>query len=236
MIIVLRKRTLILCFAVVALIAFILSSGRGETLYVLSYLSSGNPIYKGDESQPRVAFECNVVWGTEYVPAMLDIFKQHGIKITFFIGGQWAEQNPELLKRMVQEGHELGNHGYSHKYHSKLNLEQNREEIMKAEKAIERITGVKTRLFAPPYGDFNKTTLQAAQSLGYKTIMWSIDTIDWRGDGVDSIIKRVFKNPHNGAFILMHPTEDTIKALPVIINGLRQRGYEIGRISDLLNE
>jgi len=66
--------------------------------------------------------------------------------------------------------------------------------------------------------------------------MWSIDTIDWRGDGVDSIINRVFKNPHNGAFVLMHPTEDTIKALPIIIQGLRQKGYEIGRISDLLNE
>lgn len=236
MIIILRKRTLVLCFAVVVLVAFILYSGHGEALRVFNYLSAGNPIYKGDDSRPRVAFECNVVWGTEYVPAMLDIFKQHNIKITFFIGGQWAEQNPELLKRMVQEGHELGNHGYSHKYHSRLNLEQNKDEIIKAEKVIERIAGVKTRLFAPPYGDFNKTTLQAAHSLGYKTIMWSIDTIDWRGDGVDSIIRRVFKNPHNGAFILMHPTEDTIKALPVIINGLQQRGYEIVRVSDLLKE
>ncbi|MBM7581433.1 putative sporulation protein (polysaccharide deacetylase family) [Caldicoprobacter guelmensis] len=236
MIIILRKRTLVLGFAVVALIGFILYSGHGEAHHVFNYLSTGNPIYKGDDSQPRIAFECNVVWGTEYIPAMLDILKQHNVKITFFIGGQWAEQNPELLKRMVQEGHELGNHGYSHKYHSRLNLEQNKDEIIKAEEAIERVVGVKTRLFAPPYGDFNKTTLQAAHSLGYKTIMWSIDTIDWRGDGVDSIIRRVFKNPHNGAFILMHPTEDTIKALPVIINGLQQRGYEIVRVSDLLKE
>ncbi len=231
--IVVKKRTIFLCVTAVILVTFLFSIGWGRTLSVLNYLT-GNPIYKGDENKPQVAFECNVVWGTEYVPLMLDIFKENNIKITFFIGGAWAKQNPDLLKRMINEGHEIGNHGYDHKYHSKLNLEDNRKEIIRTEMVIKEIAGIKTRLFAPPYGDFNKTTLQAAQSLGYKTIMWSIDTIDWRRDGAHKITERVLKNPHNGAFILMHPTEDTVKALPGIINQLGQGGYQIGTISDLL--
>ena len=64
--------------------------------------------------------------------------------------------------------------------------------------------------------------------------MWSIDTIDWRGDGVDAIVNRALKNPHNGAFILIHPTEDTIEALPIIIKGLKEKKYEIGTVSEVL--
>jgi peptidoglycan/xylan/chitin deacetylase (PgdA/CDA1 family) len=105
-------------------------------------------------------------------------------------------------------------------------LNRTGKEILDTEKEIESITAIKTRLFAPPYGEFNDTTLKAADSLGYKTIMWSIDTIDWRRDGVDKIIHRVMKNPHNGALVLMHPTADTVTALPIIIEGLAKPGLQ----------
>lgn len=229
------KRDAIINLAIIAVFLFLLIMvNEGGQLDVLNQFTL-NPIYKGNENMPQVAFECNVVWGTEYVPQMLDIFRDKNVKITFFIGGQWAKENPDLLKRMVEEGHELGNHGYAHKHHSQLSFEENIREIQHTEQTIEEITGVKTVLFAPPYGEFNKTTLQAADSLGYKTIMWSIDTIDWRREGTDVILRRVLKNPHNGAFILMHPTEYTVKALPTMIDELRARGYEVGKISDLLN-
>lgn len=229
------KRDIYINLAIVAILLFLsIIVNDGKVIDVLNQVSL-NPIYKGNETMSRVAFECNVVWGTEYLPQMLDILRDKNVKITFFIGGQWAEDNPELLKRMVREGHELGNHGYAHKHHSQLSLEENRREIQRTEQIVEEITGVKTVLFAPPYGEFNKTTLQAADSLGYKTIMWSIDTIDWRREGTDIILKRVLKNHHNGAFILMHPTEYTVEALPIMIDELRKKGYEVGRISDLLN-
>jgi probable sporulation protein (polysaccharide deacetylase family) len=234
MIIILRKKRIVLFLSIALVIAIMLSIGWDETVDVLGY-TAVRPIYKGNPFLTRGAFECNVVWGTEYVPAMLDLLKEKNIRITFFIGGEWAAENPELLKRMVREGHELGNHGYHHKHHSDLSFKENCQEIIMTEEVIKEIAGVKTCLFAPPYGDFNNTTLQAADSLGYKTIMWSIDTIDWRRDGVENIVKRVIKNPHNGAFILMHPTEDTIKALPVIIDNLREKGFEIGCISDLIS-
>lgn len=197
-------------------------------------LIPSQPIYKGDENLKKVSFACNVVWGTEYIPPMLEILEKEDIQISFFIGGEWAKDNPELLQRMASKGHELGNHGYYHKHHSQLNLDENRREIIQTENIIQELTGIKTLLFAPPYGEFNHTTLEAADSLGYKTIMWSIDTIDWRREGAEVITNRVLKSPHNGAIILMHPVEDTVEALPIIIDGLRDRGFEIGKVSEIL--
>jgi len=231
----LRRNTILNLVIIVLLFVVLLSINAGDAMTVLNP-SYNEAIYKGNENRPLIALECNVVWGTEYIPPMLDILKEHDVKITFFIGGEWAKDNPDLLKRMAEEGHEIGNHGYSHKHHNSLNLDGNRKEIMDTEKVIEEVLGIKTRLFAPPYGEYNKTTLQAASSLGYQTIMWSIDTIDWRRDGTDKIIQRVMKNPHNGALILMHPTADTNKALPVIIERMRELGYRFSTVSDVLSD
>lgn len=192
------------------------------------------PLYKGDTSKPVVAFACNVVWGTEYIPDMLKLFKENNIKITFFVGGQWAKQNPDLLIQMVSEGHEIGNHGYNHKKPTQLSVEQNKKEILDTERVVSDITGIKTVLFAPPYGDYDERVVSLAKALGYKTIMWSIDTIDWRGDGYQTVINRVLKNPSNGDIILMHPTKDTLIALPTIIRELKRRGLTIGRVSDVI--
>ena len=192
------------------------------------------PLYQGNENRPYIAFQCNVVWGTEFVEPMLEIFHEKDVRITFNIGGEWAEQNPELLLHIYEAGHELGNHGYRHKHHSNLDLYGNRLEIQEAEDQIYAITGYRTRLFAPPYGDYSTVTVQAARSLGYQTIMWSIDTIDWRRDGTDKILGRVFKNPHNGALVLMHPTADTVRALPRMIDGIRELGFELKTVSETI--
>ena len=193
------RRSIIIHFLVISLLIMLLVFlNSGEAMSVLNRTLS-EPIYQGNSNKPVIAFECNVVWGTEYIAPMLDIFKENDIKITFFIGGEWAKDNEDLLRRMVAEGHEIGNHGYNHKHHSKLSLDENRKEILDTEKVIESITGIQTKLFAPPYGEYNDITIQAADSLGYRTIMWSIDTIDWRRDGTDKIIQRVLKKPHNGA-------------------------------------
>ncbi|MCL6613832.1 MAG: polysaccharide deacetylase family protein, partial [Firmicutes bacterium] len=108
-------------------------------------------------------------------------------------------------------------------------------EITDAEKAIEKITGKKTVLFAPPYGEFSELTLKAAESLNYKLIMWSIDTIDWKKPGVDYIVKKILKNADNGKIVLMHPTEDTVRALPVVIDNLQNQGYRITSVTELLS-
>ncbi len=208
--------------------------GSGKTIDALNE-TIGNPIYKGDSTQKAVAITVNVVWGNEYIGPMLDIFAKEGIKATFFIGGKWAQNNESLLMDIVNDGHEIGNHGYGHEHMSKLSYERNSEEIKRSADIIYGICGINPTLFAPPYGEFNNTTLKAANDLGCKTIMWSVDTIDWRGDGVDKIISRIKKNCHDGAIILMHPTADTVKALPEIISFVKSSGRSFVTVSEILN-
>ncbi|MDD3705367.1 MAG: polysaccharide deacetylase family protein [Clostridiaceae bacterium] len=229
-IIISKVKLLIMLLIVAALLLFIFAL-RTISINTLHYY---DPIYKGLEEEKKIAFACNVVWGEEYLPEMLKLFKEKDIEITFFIGGRWAEKNEELLKDIYKDEHELGNHGYKHLYHSKLTPELNKQEITKTEEIIKRITGCKTVLFAPPYGDINDTVVTSAETLGYKVIMWSIDTIDWNTKDYRKILQRLENKHHNGAIVLMHPTKVTIDALPQMIENLNKHGYEITTVSEVL--
>lgn len=204
---------------------------------ITTFVFSEDPIRHGDTESNRMAFTCNVDWGNDEIPKMLDVFDEKNIKITFFISGRWAKNNPELLKTIDERGHEIGNHGYGHKMHSKIDRQTNIHEIKRTEKVIQDILSIKTDLFAPPAGDFNEITIEVAKELGYRTILWSVDTIDWRQDSTSSvIIDRVMKKPHKGAILLMHPKPATVKALPTIIEKIREKGIIIGTVSQLIGE
>lgn len=193
-------------------------------------------IYHGDTREKKVAFACNVFWGEEFLPEMLRTLADNNVKITFFIGGTWAKQHPDHLCLISEQGHEIGNHSYNHPHPNTLSKQQNKEQILRTEALIQKITGVKTCLFAPPYGEFNQTVLVAAHELGYKTIMWSADTIDWQRPPADIIVRRVLKKLDNGAIILMHPTAPTAQALPELIRAIQQKGYTITTVSDVIGE
>lgn len=193
-----------------------------------------NPIFQGNRDTPKVAFACNVFWGEELMPEMLKILADNQVKITFFIGGSWAKRHPDSLKLIADAGHELGNHSFTHPHPNRLNKAQNQEEIIRTEKLIEEVTGVKTRLYAPPYGEYNRTVLEAAQELDYLTIMWTADTIDWRRPSPEVIIQRIESRLQNGAIILMHPMEPTLKALPVLIKRIKEKGYTLSTVSDII--
>jgi peptidoglycan/xylan/chitin deacetylase (PgdA/CDA1 family) len=119
-------------------------------------------------------------------------------------------------------------------YQSKLTPDANKQEIIKTEEIVKRITGYKTQLFAPPYGDLNDTVVDSAEALGYKVIMWSIDTIDWNTRDYNKILQRLENKHHNGAIVLMHPTKVTVEALPQMIKNLEGHGYEITTVSDVI--
>ncbi|MDR7869951.1 MAG: polysaccharide deacetylase family protein [Tissierellaceae bacterium] len=191
--------------------------------------------YQGKVDEKIVALTCNIDWGNEYIDDMLNILKDSNIKITFFPTGRWAENNRDILLKIYREGHEIGNHGYKHLDYDKLDYKGNFEQINAAHSIIEEIIQDSPKYFAPPSGAFNESTIKAADDLGYKTILWSVDTIDWRKDSFkDIIVKRVIDNIHNSAIVLMHPTAETNKALPEIIEFLFKNGYKIGTISDIL--
>lgn len=192
------------------------------------------PIYHGDEQTAKVAFACNVFWGEEFLPSMLQTMAANNVKITFFIGGTWAAQHPDMLRQISAQGHELGNHSYNHPHPNALSKQQNQEQIQRTADLIYEITGVRTCLYAPPYGEFNHTVLAAAHELGYQTILWSADTIDWQRPPADVIVARVLKKLTNGTIILMHPTAPTAQALPALIRAVQSRGYTITTVSDVL--
>lgn len=194
------------------------------------------PIFHGNMTSPKVAFACNVFWGEEYLPAMLNTLDENNIKITFFIGGSWGKRFPALVTELAHRGHELGNHTYSHPHPNTISKDKNKEQILRTEELVKELTTIKTSLYAPPYGEYNDTVLSAADELGYTTIMWSIDTIDWQRPPTEIIINRVMKKLHNGAIILIHPTEVTSKALPELIKQIQSKGYTISTVSDIIKQ
>lgn len=221
-------------FTVGFFIAMATLSGLLQPILSAEMPGKPQPIFYGNKAEPKVAFACNVFWGEEYLPDMLNTLEANDVKITFFIGGSWAKRYPNILKDLAGHGHELGNHSYSHPHPNSLSKEKNKEQIIKTQDLVSELTGVKTLLYAPPYGEYNDTVLHAAQELGYETIMWSIDTIDWQRPPVEMVKNRVLKKIHNGAIILIHPTEPTAKALPELIKEIKKQGYQITTISDII--
>lgn len=185
-------------------------------------------IRNGDEDKKQLTISCNVDWGEEIIPDMLQIFRDEGVQITFFVSGKWAEKNPALLKDMFLAGHEIQSHGYGHKLCSQIGKDEVKAEIMKTEAAILKAINMKTTVFAPPSGDFNQTTIDVCKELGYDMALWSSDTIDWReGSTADVIGERILKKPLKGAIILMHPKAETLKALPSLIQEIKRQHIEI---------
>ena len=176
-------------------------------------------IYRfGSAKSEGVSLMFNVYQGTQEVYQILDILQNHQAKATFFIGGCWADDNVECLKDIHSKGHEIGNHGYFHKDHKKLDLSQNKKEISDCNRFIELAIGVKPVLFAPPSGAYGNAMLSACETLQMKTILWSRDTIDWRDKDASLIYTRATKQIKAGDLVLMHPTKDTVSALDDILN------------------
>lgn len=192
------------------------------------------PIYRGVEGKNQVAFAINVDWGEEYIPGFLETLSSGGIKATFFLTGRWTTAFPDVAKTIKGAGMEIGNHGYSHRSPNGMSYEGNVEEITKTEDAIRGHLGIKTTLFAPPSGEREDQVLKAAADLGYKTILWTADTIDWQKPSPDTIVQRIKEKLDDGVIILMHPTENTLAALPRLIEMIGEQGYTIVPVSELL--
>lgn len=190
--------------------------------------------YNGDKSSKNVSLMINVYWGTEYLDQMLEILKENDVKTTFFIGGTWAVLNEDMLQKIYQDGHEIANHGYHHKDHDKLDEKGNLNEISTTHTIVKELLNVEMELFAPPSGAYDKTTVSVASSLGYKTIMWTRDTVDWRDKDAELIYSRAIKNASGGDLILMHPTEKTVEALPKIIDWFKQNGFNLTTVSQTI--
>lgn len=195
------------------------------------------PVTKGNTNKKLVAFACNVYEGSEQITKMMEVLQNKNAKMSFFLGGVWVNKNKELVKKMYDEGYDLQNHGYYHKRPSILNKQNNIKEVKDTENLIYNITGFRTKLFEPPYGDFDENTISILDSINYKVITWSIDTIDWREDANREVImNRIKKKLHPGAIILIHPKAVTAGMLEEMIDYIYSQGYKIITVSEIIKE
>jgi len=170
-------------------------------------------------------------------PSILNTLKAEGLHVTFFLTGKWCEQNPELVKQIAAEGHEIGNHTYSHPDLRKLSDDAIIEQLTKTDDLVTELTGQSTKpLFRPPFGGRNKRVLGIAGEQGYTSIYWSLDSLDTYKKNItgDQIEKRVLDRIQGGDIVLMHcGSAATAAALPDLIAKLRERGFEIVKVSEL---
>ena len=196
--------------------------------------NAGNfAIYKGETDGKQAALMFNVYEGAENVKEILSILQRYSAKATFFIGGIWAEKNTDTLLDIALNGQELGCHGYLHKDHAKLTIEQNKEEIAICSRLVQNVTGQPVTLFAPPSGSYGQNTEAACKALGMKMILWTKDTIDWRDRDVSILVKRATKDISPGDMILMHPKDQTVLALPKIIEAYQSQGYALVTVGEI---
>ena len=194
------------------------------------------PIYKGNPQKPMAVFLINVAWGNEFIPKILNTLDNNDIKATFFFDGSWVKKNPDIAKSIYESGHEIGNHAYSHPDLKQYSKEKTIEELVKTNSIIEETINTKPKWFAPPSGSYSNITVKVAEELGMKTILWTVDTIDWKNPDTQSMITKVIGEVGNGSMILMHPTKPTAEGLGTIISEIKKKGLQLGTVSDLMDE
>lgn len=189
----------------------------------------------------QVALTFDDVPDPRFTPKVLDQLKRQGVKATFFVVGHRAKKHPELLRRIHEEGHVIGNHSYSHPQFKRRTVKQFQTEIKKTEKIIEQIVGYKPKLIRPPYGEINEAQLKWAQRNGYRVVNWNVDSLDWKGLNKEQVKKNIMKGINPGAIILQHAgggssstLDGTIQAIPEIVQAIRKRGYRFVTLPELL--
>ncbi|MEZ3433958.1 MAG: polysaccharide deacetylase family protein [Lachnospiraceae bacterium] len=216
----------------------------GSYKYVSGYVTvSSNvngrelPIYCVDTKEKKVALSFDAAWGNEDTQKILDILKKNDVHATFFMTGGWVESYPDDVKAICEAGHDLGNHSEHHKNMSQISEEEKTKELLSVHEKVKKLTGKDMELFRPPYGDYDDRVILNAKENGYYTIQWSVDSLDWKDYGADNIIDTVLnhKELSNGAIILCHNgAKYTAEALEALITGLKEKGYEIVPISELI--
>ena len=169
-------------------------------------------------------------------PRLLDILKEKGVKVTFFVLGQCVETSPDVLARAVAEGHEIGNHSYDHKQFTRIGAAGIAAQVDRTNAAIEAAIGKKPAVVRPPYGATNAAiNKRLNEEFGLKVIMWDVDPLDWKIRKSDRVTEQILKNTKAGSIVLshdIHPT--TIQSVANTIDGLKAKGFQFVTVSELL--
>ncbi|MEG2984007.1 MAG: polysaccharide deacetylase family protein [Peptostreptococcaceae bacterium] len=199
-------------------------------------------IKKGNEDKKMIALTFDDGPDEDFSPQILDILKKYEAKATFFVVGQKVGWNPDIVKRASEEGHEIGNHTFTHINICKSSTEQINNEINKTQEIIKEVTGKESEWFRPPYRAINENLFSIMKAKDMKVVLWSdLDPKDWSNPGAYNIVKTIETKSENGTIILLHDynkirnnKSQTIQALEQIIPKMQGLGYEFVTISEII--
>jgi len=210
-------------------------------LQQLVFLTKEGPmaIYKGEKAGKNVSLTFDISWGDEQAEKVLDVLKNEGVKnTTFFISASWAERHPQIVERIIKEGHEIGSMGYHYRNYADWDDKKIKRDILLADTTLKKLGIKEIKFLRPPNGNFNKRILRIADSYGYSIVHYSIDSKDYTNPGVDKIVDNVVSNVSGGDIILLHASDSatqTHKALPLIIKGLKAKKLQSVSIEELIS-
>ena len=224
-----------------------LGAGAWAALYYATYAVRsqllGATVWRGNGDSNAVAltFDDGPSGDT---PAMLDALRERGLKATFFMIGRAVERHPQIARRVVAEGHEIGNHSYSHPVYLFRRAAETARQLERAQAVIERETGVRPRLARPPCGVRTRAYFRAAQRLGLRTVQWDVAGFDWKPTSAREIADKVLADARAGSIILLHDGDSackedrrrTVAALPQIIEGLAARKLRVAPLAEVLSD
>lgn len=215
-----------------------ISFGFGKATQTMANIQEEEPIYCVDITEKVVSLTFDINWvEKDNIQVILDVLNKYNVKGTFFIMGGWvnySEENVNKLKAIKEGGHEIGNHSYKHPSFTKIGVDKMKEEIEKTNDIIEKYTGERPKLFRFPSGDYNKDTFLKVRNLGYMTIQWDVDSVDWKELSAETEYNRVMKNVKPGSIILFHNAKYTPNNLDRIIKELKDKGYEFKTVGEMI--
>lgn len=233
----------LLDITVVFMVLMIISiySTNSEAIYTIAN-SRTSIVSKGITTEKIIALSFDDGPHPKYTIQILDLLKQYDIKATFFVLGMHAESFPDIIRRQVAEGHEVGNHSYSHVNMRKASKKVIKEEFEKTQDIIYSITNIKPKLFRPPYGNYSDEVIKVVSSDDSSIVLWTFyqDSKDWSNPGIDAIVNTTLSKVQNGDIILFHdyvykPESNTVEALKEIIPKLIEEGFQFVTISELIS-
>jgi len=199
--------------------------------------SSLKPLSRVETSRKIVAFTFDLTFGESAPGKVLDALSLAQAKATFFVAGPYAKAHPDIVRRIVQEGHEIASQGYWHENLSAAENSRIRDSIARTHDILKSFVGIEPSLFRPPNGDYDDRVIRSALEVGYSTVTWSLDSFDWRNTTADYIRKRVASKARQGDIVRFHASDmfaATAEAIPGIVKDLQARGIRVVTIGELL--
>lgn len=234
---VVKLKTLLFGVAAAVLIAVLSVTAYSTGAYAVYFGNTPRlvPIYSVEREDKVCSITFDCAWGTEYTDAILKALRVADVRATFFMVEFWTEKYGEFVKKIDESGCEIGTHSSTHSYMSKQNAEEIKIELTTSSKAITDVTGKQVELFRAPYGDYDDELIKTASELGYYTIQWDVDSLDWKDLSASDIAVRVINGVKSGSIILMHNNGlHTAEAVPIILETLKNRGYTFVPVGELI--